>query len=193
MAALKNKKHERFCREYVIDHNGTQAAIRAKYSKKTANEQAGRLLVNVSICERIKELDDKKTDELEITQERILKEYAKLAFTNSDDLMLYTDEYIMSEPETTDEETGELIPAQFKKVSKAYLKPHDDLTEIQKGVIQEIRETQTGVAIKLYDKKSALDSLAKIKGMFVDKHEVSGTDGQPIQTITRVIVDPKGE
>jgi len=174
MATLKNKKHERFCREYVIDHNGTQAAIRSEYSEKTADAQASRLLTNVKISDRIDELDDAKTDELEITQERILKEYAKLAFTNSDDLMLYTDEYIISEQET------EGSPAVYKKVSRAYLKPHDDLTEDQKGVVQEIRETQTGVAIKLYDKKSALDSLAKIKGMFVDKHEVTGKDGSAI-------------
>ena len=179
MPTLKNKKHERFCREYVIDHNGTQAAIRAEYSEKTAKEQASRLLTNGNILARVEELDQAKTDELEITQERILKEYAKLAFTNSDDLMLYTDEYIISEPETDE------TPAVYKKVSRAYLKPHDDLTENQKGVVQEIRETQTGIAIKLYDKKSALDSLAKIKGMFVDKHEVTGKDGEPLVTIIR--------
>ena len=42
-------KQEMFCKEYLIDLNATQAAIRAGYSKKTANEQAGRLLVNVSV------------------------------------------------------------------------------------------------------------------------------------------------
>ena len=29
MAELKNPKHELFCREYIVDYNGTQAAIRA--------------------------------------------------------------------------------------------------------------------------------------------------------------------
>lgn len=38
-----------FCQEYVVDKNGTQAAIRAGYSDKTANEQASRLLTNVNI------------------------------------------------------------------------------------------------------------------------------------------------
>lgn len=42
-------KQQRFCDEYLIDQNGTQAAIRAGYSKKTANEQASRLLANVNI------------------------------------------------------------------------------------------------------------------------------------------------
>lgn len=42
-------KQKRFADEYLVDNNGTQAAIRAGYSKKTANEQAVRLLANVSI------------------------------------------------------------------------------------------------------------------------------------------------
>lgn len=42
-------KQARFCEEYMIDLNATQAAIRAGYSPKTANEQAARLLANVSI------------------------------------------------------------------------------------------------------------------------------------------------
>jgi len=37
-------KQIRFCEEYLIDLNATQAAIRAGYSVKTANEQAGRLI-----------------------------------------------------------------------------------------------------------------------------------------------------
>ncbi len=42
-------KQSRFIDEYMIDLNGTQAAIRAGYSKKTANEQAARLLAHVSV------------------------------------------------------------------------------------------------------------------------------------------------
>lgn len=42
-------RQKRFCNEYLIDCNATQAAIRAGYSKKTANEQGNRLLANVSV------------------------------------------------------------------------------------------------------------------------------------------------
>ena len=40
-------KQQRFCEEYLIDLNATQAAVRAGYSAKTANEQGSRLLTNV--------------------------------------------------------------------------------------------------------------------------------------------------
>ena len=51
-----NPKQEAFCREYLLDSNGTQAAIRAGYSEKTANEQAAQHLAKLSIKERIAEL-----------------------------------------------------------------------------------------------------------------------------------------
>lgn len=44
-----NDRQASFVREYVLDKNGTQAAIRAGYSERTANQQASRLLVNVDI------------------------------------------------------------------------------------------------------------------------------------------------
>jgi len=54
---MSNKKipprQGKFCLEFLLDLNGTQAAIRAGYSPKTANEQAARLLANVSIQDEI--------------------------------------------------------------------------------------------------------------------------------------------
>lgn len=49
------EKQKRFCLEYLIDANATQAAIRAGYSKKTAYSQGERLLRNVEIQNYIQE------------------------------------------------------------------------------------------------------------------------------------------
>jgi phage terminase small subunit len=43
------KKQERFCNEYLVDCNATQAAIRAGYSEKTARSIGQRLLTDVDI------------------------------------------------------------------------------------------------------------------------------------------------
>ncbi len=48
-------RQERFCEEYLVDLNATQAAIRAGYSRKTANQQGSRLLVNVGIQTEIQQ------------------------------------------------------------------------------------------------------------------------------------------
>lgn len=52
-------KQKRFCDEYLQDFNATQAAIRAGYSKRTAQEQSSRLLSNVMVQEYIREQQDK--------------------------------------------------------------------------------------------------------------------------------------
>ena len=66
-------KQERFCQEYVIDFNATQAAIRAGYSPKTAPEQGCQNLIKLNVQERIAELKQKASDIIEITHQDVLK------------------------------------------------------------------------------------------------------------------------
>ena len=49
-----NAKQEAFVREYLRDGNATQAAIRAGYSKHTAEQQGPRLLGNVGVARAFK-------------------------------------------------------------------------------------------------------------------------------------------
>ncbi len=67
-------KQLRFVEEYMIDLNGTQAAIRAGYSAKTANEQAAQLLAKLSIQAAISEEREKQQARTEITADRVLRE-----------------------------------------------------------------------------------------------------------------------
>ena len=69
-----NEKQKQFCNEYLIDFNGAQAAIRAGYSKKTANRIASRLLSNVDIQAYLKELIEKRNERIQITQDEVIKD-----------------------------------------------------------------------------------------------------------------------
>lgn len=73
-------KQERFCTEYIIDLNATQAAIRAGYSSKTAYSVGQRLLKNVEMQKKIQELQQERAERTEITQDRVLKELAGIGF-----------------------------------------------------------------------------------------------------------------
>lgn len=73
IVAKLTAKQQRFCDEYLIDLNATQAAIRAGYSKKTANEQGARLLANVSIQISLKERMDEKEKSLIADQDEVLR------------------------------------------------------------------------------------------------------------------------
>lgn len=60
-------KQKRFCEEYIIDLNATQASIRAGYSKDTANVQGAQNLSKLNIQEYIATLQQSKSEELNIT------------------------------------------------------------------------------------------------------------------------------
>lgn len=77
MSEKLTPKQERFIQEYLIDLNATQAAIRAGYSKDTANEQGSRLLANVSISARIEARKKELTQKTELTQEWVLDKLKK--------------------------------------------------------------------------------------------------------------------
>ena len=69
-----------FCHEYTIDLNGTQAAIRAGYSEKSARVTASKLLTKANILEQIKSETDKLFESADIEAWMIIKELKKLAF-----------------------------------------------------------------------------------------------------------------
>lgn len=65
-------KQERFVAEYLIDLNATQAAIRAGYSAKTAQEQSSRLLSKDIVASAVAARQSKVADKLEISHEWVL-------------------------------------------------------------------------------------------------------------------------
>src|SRR5271165_758583 len=72
MADSLTFKQKNFCIEYLKDHNGTQAAIRAGYSAHTANEQAARLLAKVSVRAEITRRQERVAEKVELTAEYVL-------------------------------------------------------------------------------------------------------------------------
>lgn len=73
-------KQAAFVREYLIDLNATQAAIRAGYSQKNADKIGPELLGKTRIKAEIQVVMDERAERLDITADRVLKEIAKLAF-----------------------------------------------------------------------------------------------------------------
>lgn len=69
-----NEKQKIFCQEYMKDLNGTQAAIRAGYSEKTARSIGNRLLTNVDIQAYIQELQEGIRKRNQITVDEIMSD-----------------------------------------------------------------------------------------------------------------------
>jgi phage terminase small subunit len=73
-------KQKLFVDEYLVDLNATQAAIRAGYSLKTVRMIGCENLTKPNIQAKIQEALKAREHRTEITQDRVLKEYAKVAF-----------------------------------------------------------------------------------------------------------------
>ena len=72
------EKQKMFCQEYLVDFNGTKAAIKAGYSKKTAAEQASRLLAKVNVQTYLKQLIEKRNERTKITQDEVIADIIKV-------------------------------------------------------------------------------------------------------------------
>ena len=73
MATRMTAKQKRFCDEYLIDLNATQAAIRAGYSKKTAYAIGEQNLKKLELQNYIEERMKEKEDSLIAKQDEVLK------------------------------------------------------------------------------------------------------------------------
>lgn len=82
-------KQAAFVREYLVDLNATQAAIRAGYSPRTANEQAARLLVNVSVAAAIEKAMAERSQRTEITQDMVLQRWWDIATADPNEVIQF--------------------------------------------------------------------------------------------------------
>lgn len=157
-------KQKRFVDEYLVDLNAAQAAIRAGYSEKTAKEIGCENLTKPNIAAAIEEERLKLGKRTNITQERVLQEYGRLAFL--DIRKAFDDNGNLKHIQDLDDDTAAAIAGLEVQVEKS------KGTDEEGKSLLEITRTHK---IKLSDKKGALDSIAKHLGMFVDKHEIKGT------------------
>lgn len=72
-----NPKQAAFVREYLVDRNGTQAAIRAGYSERTAQEQSSQLLSKLMVKEAVSEGDAKHAAKCIVTRESQMAEFER--------------------------------------------------------------------------------------------------------------------
>lgn len=72
-------KQERFCQEYMIDLNGTKAAIRAGYSERSAESTASEILTYPKVQAKIAELQKTVADKLSINAEWVTQRFKDIS------------------------------------------------------------------------------------------------------------------
>ena len=162
--ARKNSRHERFCREYIKDLNGTRAAIAAGYSAKTAEAAASRLLRNVKVQALLAKLTKKHADKLDLSAEKVLAEFSSMGFSNMLDYMKVTEEgdaYV---------DLSNLTQEHAAAIHEVTV---DEYVEGKGKHARKVKRTK----LKLVDKIRSLDLLGRHLKLFTEKVEMSGLEG----------------
>lgn len=148
MALKKNPqkltdRQERFCLEYVVDLNATQAAIRAGYKEGTAGQTAGENLKKPQIKKKITQLQAEIAKRTQITADMVVRELAAIGFADV--------------RECFDQHGNILNP---KKLP-------DSISRVVAGIdLIEVKKDVKVKKLKLWNKVAALESLAKHLGMY---------------------------
>lgn len=164
-------KQQRFCDEYLIDLNATQAAIRAGYSEKTAYSAGQRMLKKVEVQTYINVRQIDRIERTEITQDKVLQELALIAFSNAADYASVVEKEAMVEVE------GNMQPmydSEGNAIKYRTVEPilTEKLNENQKRALAVIKKGRDGFEIRPHDKVRALELLGKHLGMWTDKVEI---------------------
>jgi phage terminase small subunit len=151
-----NERQKQFVREYLVDLNATQAAIRAGYSPKTAYAIADKLLKKAEIQTIVQKAMDARADRVNVRADDVLRELARIGF-------------------------ADLRKAVTWSGGSVNLVPSESLDDDTAAAVSEVRQTADGVAIKLHSKPDALQQMGRHLGMFKDKVELSTDPDQPFE------------
>lgn len=149
--ARMTERQRRFVDEYLIDLNATQAAIRAGYSAKTADQQGSRMLANVKVQQEIAEKMAERSKRTGISQDRVVLELARMGFVKMADVV---DGEGKIKGDATDDDLACIESIKYKRSDTNY------------GSTVE-REVRIGSKIR------ALELLGKHLGMWNDKLDVN--------------------
>jgi phage terminase small subunit len=152
-------KQQKFCEEYLIDLNATQAAIRAGYSTNTAKDIGCENLSKPNIRACIDAAIAERSKRTGVTADRVVRELARIAFVNAPDVI--DTKYATVKPDATEDDTAVIASVKVK---------------VSAGENSESVERE----IKFADKIKALELLGKHLGMFTDNINISGDMGVQI-------------
>jgi len=156
-------KQARFVDEYLVDLNGKQAAIRAGYASGSAEVTASKLLRNAKVKALVQVELEERQERTMITQDRVLEELQRLAFSNVSDYVL-TDEGQVKLAEGADEEAMRAVSSIKRRTKKyTYADGSESVTH--------------DVELKLWNKPEPLKLAGRHTGLFPNEVKVDMGEG----------------
>jgi phage terminase small subunit len=154
-------KQQRFCEEYILDLNGTKAAIRAGYSPNSAQQIATENLSKPLVQEEVERLLEKRSGKLAIKAEDVLRETYLMA---------------MSDIGEAFDEEGKLKPIHEIPMHLRRMISSIEVDELWEPKEDGKGKEQVGFTrkIKFWSKEKALHLLGQHLNLFIERHDVTG-------------------
>lgn len=167
-----------FSKEYLIDFNGTKAALRAGYAESGAHVSANRLLNNDKVRSYLSHLITDRSKRTRVTADRVVEEIAKIAFHNVKELLDYFDGNVLFH---------DLDNMEFPEIIKTI--KVKEITNRKGERIGKIAE------IIVHDKIKALELLGKHTAIFTENLNLM-TNGKALpgaQHTTNIIINHRAK
>lgn len=150
-------KRAKFVDEYLVDLNGTQAAIRSGYAASGAATEARRLLANAQIQAIIAQKRADLSTNTGVTVQRVVQEAARLGFSDMREVAEWSHDHGVRF-KASDELSDDAARSIMSVKSKTTRRTDEDENEFETVELE----------VKLYPKEPALTLLAKHLGMLKD-------------------------
>lgn len=164
-------KQRLFCLEYLKDFNAAQAALRSKYSEKSAKVIGPENLLKPVIQAELSRLVQKQFDKAEVSVEQVIQELIKAGFADITNYVAIKEIDVIvgyrKHPDGTDDLDFPIMEKQ--KIVDPYLT--DTIEKSKLGAISEIKQTKNGIGIKLHDKIKALELIGRYLKLWTDRVE----------------------
>jgi phage terminase small subunit len=146
-----NPRRLDFCKQYLIDFNGTQAAIRSGFAESAAQEQASRLLSNAMVRAEIDRLRKKREDRLEASADFVVRELMRIA--KFDIKMAFSDDGSLKDIKS--------MPADITRCLASV-----EIKDLFEGTGKDREQVGFTKTIRAWDKIRALEALGEHFGIF---------------------------
>lgn len=147
-----NPRQQRFCEEYLIDLNATQAAIRAGYAAHSISKHTGQIVSCSGVQTEIARLKAERSERILVTADNVVIELARLAFSNIEDFLSI-------------DKDGEVYLKNFDGIDREKLAAVESV-KINTSVNKDDSRTYTTTQFKLCSKLNALEQLGKHLGIY---------------------------
>ena len=175
-----NDRQARFVREYLVDFNATQAAIRAGYEPNGAGQSAFKLLKNNQVKAALAEFTKRETNKSQLRIARVLDECRAVAFASVDQIFDFSGEQVKMRP-------ANQIPDDAKRAIQSI-----KVKRVVEGTGDDAKIVEV-TEFKLWPKFEGIDRLIRYLEFMpkeTQKHELTGANGAPLSPLIQVIEIP---